>query len=326
MGIGGNVRVSSAGRAARKWIMNDFPSDFGARLALYSIDAIADMIIWTDRDGRYVFVNKAAQRLLGFSAEEFQSRRVYDVDPLFTEARWREHWADLQAKKSITLETINVTKQGVFLPIEVTANLVAFDGTEFNCSIVRDITQRKRDEIERKALNARIYEMSITDGLTGIGNRRRFDDMLAAEIARQVRSGDPLSVILIDIDHFKQFNDHYGHLSGDDCLRQVAGTLASLMRRSSDLAARFGGEEFACLLPGADFAGMAGRAESLRAAVEGLAIPHALAAGGRVTISLGAVCCEPAAAPTARDLLAAADALLYRAKREGRNRVAVGQL
>lgn len=306
--------------------MSEFPSDLYARLALYSIDAITDMIIWTDCDGRYVLVNKAAQRLLGFTPEEFKSRRVCDVDPLFTEDRWRAHWADLQEKKSVTLETINVTRQGRFLPIEVTANLVSFDGTEFNCSIVRDITQRKRDEIERKALNARIYELSITDGLTGIGNRRRFDEMLAAEIARQARSGEPLAVILADIDNFKQFNDAYGHLRGDDCLRQVASTLAAQMRRSTDLAARFGGEEFACLLPGVDREGTAARAEAMRAAVEALAIPHEELEGGRVTISIGAVCCVPPAVPTAHDLLAAADVLLYRAKRAGRNRIVVGSV
>ncbi|WP_332118189.1 diguanylate cyclase [Azorhizobium caulinodans] len=302
------------------------PPDLIAKLALYSIDAIADMIVWADREGRYVCVNKAAQRLLGYTEEEFQGRRVCDVDPLFDEARWREHWAELERLGSVTLETVNTTKDGVDVPVEVTANLVSVDGRLFNCSIVRDITERRRNEAERRALNERIYQLSITDGLTGISNRRRFDEALASLVAQHARSGKPLSVILIDIDHFKAFNDHYGHLSGDDCLRQVAAVIASLMRGESDLAARFGGEEFACVLPGLDLAGAASVAERLRSGIAGLGIPHAKVDGGHVTASIGAVCCERPMAQTSHGLLATADALLYRAKGEGRNRVAVARL
>lgn len=304
--------------------MNDFSIDLNARLALYSIDAVADMIIWTDRDGWYVSVNRAAQRLLGYSAEEFKGRRVSDVDPFFSEARWREHWADLERLTSVTLETVNVSKDGRWIPIEVTATLVAFDGMRFNCSIVRDITERRREEAERDALNQHIYQLSITDDLTGLGNRRRFDDILAGALTRHVRSGEPVSVIMIDIDHFKQFNDHYGHLHGDDCLRRIAAAIAAQV--PSGLAARFGGEEFACVLTGIDLAGTVEAAECIRRAVEELAIPHAALTSGRVTASLGAVCCERPQVHTAQSLIAAADALLYRAKHDGRNRVAAARL
>lgn len=306
--------------------MSAFPEDLFAKLALYSIDAIADMIIWTDRDGRYVSVNKAAQRLLGFTPEEFRLRRVCDVDPLFSEAKWREHWEELERLGSVTLETVNVRKDGVRIPIEVTANMVTVDGMRFNCSIVRDITERRRNEAKLTALNERIYQMSITDGLTGIGNRRRFDEAFAGEVSRHARSGAPLSLLLIDIDHFKAFNDHYGHLIGDDCLRRVAGTIAATVDGSSGVAARFGGEEFACVLPGTAMIETTTLAERVRVAVTGLAIPHAFADGGVVTVSIGAVCSERAIAQTSNSLLAAADALLYRAKHEGRNRVVAALL
>lgn len=306
--------------------MNMARSDLVAKLAVYSIDAVADMIIWIDRDGRYVGVNKAAHRFLGYTAEEFQVRRVWDVDPLFSEARWREHWAELERLGSVTLETINTSKDGEAIPVEVTANLVPLDGALFNCSIVRDITERKRIEAERKALNERIYQLSITDGLTGISNRRRFDETLAAELARHARSCEPLSVILLDIDHFKPFNDHYGHVSGDECLRRVAGTIAGLMRSTTDLAARFGGEEFACVLPRTDLAAVAQVAERLRLSIEALAIPHAASRFGRVTASLGAVSCVRTSGLSSTSLLSAVDALLYDAKREGRNRVMTAPL
>ncbi|SHO67078.1 PAS domain S-box-containing protein/diguanylate cyclase (GGDEF) domain-containing protein [Pseudoxanthobacter soli DSM 19599] len=305
--------------------MTAFEGDLTAKLALYSIDAIADMIIWTDRDGRYVSANKAAQRLLGFTMEEFRLRRVCDVDPLFSEERWREHWAELERLGTVTLETVNTRKDGVEVPIEVTANLVCVDGMRFNCSIVRDITERRRNEAKLKALNERIYQMSITDGLTGIGNRRRFDEALAGEVSRHACSGEPLALMLIDIDHFKAFNDRYGHLGGDDCLRRVAATIAATVDGSAGLAARFGGEEFACLLPGTALAETTMVADRLRLAVTDLAIPHALADAGIVTVSVGAVCSERVIAQTSNSLLAAADTLLYRAKREGRNRIAVGQ-
>lgn len=300
--------------------------ELNARLALYSIDAIADMIIWTDRDGRYVTVNRAAQQLLGYTPEEFRGLRVCDVDPLFSEERWRSHWADLERLGSVTLETVNTRKDGTSVPIEVTASLVVFDGSLFNCSVVRDITERRRNEAERQALNERIYQLSITDSLTGIANRRRFDEMLGSEFARHARSGEPLCVVLIDIDHFKAFNDHYGHPGGDSCLQRVAAAIDTRMRWPCDLAARYGGEEFACILPATGLDEASDMAEGLRRAIDVLAIPHAAAASGQVTASVGAACCLHAAQQTPDGLLEAADASLYRAKREGRNRTAVAYL
>ncbi len=133
-----------------------------------------------------------------------------------------------------------------------------------------------------------------------------------------------MSVILIDIDHFKKFNDHYGHLRGDDCLRRIATAIASQVPTGH--AARFGGEEFACVLTGVDLVGTVAVAERLRRAIEGLAIVHAPLVSGPVTASLGAVCCERPMVHTPESLVAAADALLYRAKHDGRNRAAAARL
>ncbi|HBF51236.1 MAG TPA: diguanylate cyclase, partial [Massilia sp.] len=163
------------------------------------------------------------------------------------------------------------------------------------------------------------------DVLTGLANRRRFDETLAAEHERARRSGMPFSLILLDVDYFKKYNDRYGHVAGDDCLRQVAGAIATGPRRPTDLAARYGGEEFAVILPDTDRDGACAVAEKIRQAVLALDVAHADSACGTVSISLGVHTCWPAtdAASTPLACIEAADALLYRAKTDGRNRLAV---
>ena len=145
--------------------------------------------------------------------------------------------------------------------------------------------------------------------------------MLAAEWARGLQLGKSLGLVLIDIDHFKLFNDNYGHVRGDDCLRKVAGALLTVTRREADLAARYGGEEFALVLPGADPSHAAEVAARACAAVAALGEPHVGSGFGVVTISLGAVACVPESDQSFEGLVASADAALYAAKRQGRNRV-----
>lgn len=168
--------------------------------------------------------------------------------------------------------------------------------------------------------NERLERLSLSDELTGLGNRRAFDQALQREQARQQRTGAPLSVLLVDVDHFKCVNDHYGHSTGDDYLRAIARVLAQAASRPADLAARHGGEEFVCLLP--DMAGAAARAlaERIREDSAALALPNALAPGRRLTVSIGVATLEGGPA-TARELLGQADAQLYAAKRAGRDRV-----
>jgi len=173
-----------------------------------------------------------------------------------------------------------------------------------------------------EAANTQLATLSFTDGLTQLPNRRRFDETLAAEFARHRRSGVPLSLIMLDIDHFKAFNDTYGHVAGDECLREVGAAMARLVSRSSDLAARFGGEEFAVILPDTEAPGAAQLAERLRAGIEALRIPHTNSlVAPCVTVSLGVVTVLPAKLSNALEALSLADALLYRAKSGGRNRV-----
>jgi diguanylate cyclase (GGDEF)-like protein len=160
------------------------------------------------------------------------------------------------------------------------------------------------------------------DGLTGLANRRSFDEAIDREWRRARRDGLPLSVVMLDVDKFKSFNDHYGHLGGDDCLRRVAGELRRALLRPGDMAFRYGGEEFAMLLPNTSRAGAQAIAERTRLAVEALAIPHDRADRRIVTISLGvATAARPLDADSWMGLILAADDALYRAKDSGRNMV-----
>ena len=178
------------------------------------------------------------------------------------------------------------------------------------------------DRTEQQAQSERLRVLAYMDGLTGIANRRYFDQQLKAEWWRCRRSGKPLALVLLDIDYFKQFNDLYGHQQGDECLRAVAATLRGQLGRSHDLVARYGGEEFVCLLPECDLAGATLKAQALCRAVQALGIAHAgSAVAGVVTISLGVACQVPDGASTPEALLARADAHLYRSKSQGRNQV-----
>lgn len=171
--------------------------------------------------------------------------------------------------------------------------------------------------------NAELARLSRTDALTGIANRRVFDETLDQAHRRLAREKRPLSLVLIDVDYFKRFNDHYGHLSGDRCLHQVAANLPPCARRPSDLAARYGGEEFAMLLPDTAHEGALGVAESVRTRVESLALTHAARGDGLsiVTVSLGVSTIVPEDARAPTRLISAADEALYEAKQLGRNRV-----
>lgn len=169
--------------------------------------------------------------------------------------------------------------------------------------------------VELAEANRRLDQIAHLDGLTGIPNRRRLDHVLEATWRRCLESARPMSVLVIDVDHFKEFNDRHGHLAGDGILRSLADVLARSLRRTEDVVARYGGEEFLVVLPGADVALAAALAETQRAAVAGSSLG--------VTISVGVACTRPVAGASVLDLVAAADKALYAAKRDGRNRVVV---
>jgi diguanylate cyclase (GGDEF)-like protein len=174
-------------------------------------------------------------------------------------------------------------------------------------------------QLER--VNEQLQKLSVLDPLTGIPNRRRFAEALDGEWRRAFRDRLPLSLIMIDIDHFKDFNDACGHQAGDDCLRQVASAIREALTRPGDLVARWGGEEFAAVLPSTPWRGASAVAEALRARIESMRIRHPRAAGGVVTLSLGVATAIPEDDSSPDSLVAAADEALYRAKRAGRNRI-----
>ncbi|QDJ10706.1 Diguanylate cyclase [Roseomonas mucosa] len=173
----------------------------------------------------------------------------------------------------------------------------------------------------RERAEAHYRREACSDPLTGLPNRRRFDQAYAHEFARARHHGRPLSVLMIDADHFKAINDHHGHPEGDACLRRVANVLQRNLRDGSDLAARLGGEEFAVLLPGTGLEAAMGVAERIRRSMRAQGIPHPTARGGMATLSLGVAAMAPGQEISPRGLLEAADRALYAAKREGRDLV-----
>ena len=192
-------------------------------------------------------------------------------------------------------------------------------------NVLREVRQREqRKSLRREQLATQA--LTLTDALTGVPNRRALDKALEREWKRGLRSGRPLGVLLMDVDHFKLLNDTSGHQAGDDCLREVAQGLQRSLHRPDDLLARYGGEEFVVVLPDTDEHGCERVAESLRQAVFDLQLPNAGAASGRVTISVGAACEMPRPERDRAALLKAADEAVYAAKRSGRNRVALAWL
>ena len=184
------------------------------------------------------------------------------------------------------------------------------------------VKARVRTHIQLKQKSDLLERMASIDGLTDIPNRRNFDDTLEKELRKAARNGSLLSLILMDIDFFKKYNDYYGHAEGDDCLRRVAKAAAACMRRASDFAARYGGEEFAVILPETDTDGAVHIAEKIRLAVAQLNINHAASdVVDHVSISLGVTTVSGNQDSSPVDLIKAADTFLYKAKETGRNRV-----
>ena len=190
--------------------------------------------------------------------------------------------------------------------------------------LARLVDERTAELRERSAqlemANAALEELAAVDPMTGLSNRRRFDVFLQQEWQRSNRSRLPLSLVMVDIDHFKQFNDLYGHLAGDECIRQVVGVIREAANRVSDLGCRYGGEEFAIILAETPAEGAFAVAEFIRKQVELLAIPHDRHPEKAVTVSAGIATKDGNRYPRVFDLIGACDKALYEAKNKGRNR------
>ena len=222
-----------------------------------------------------------------------------------------------------------LTKDNGYVWIRDVVHVVRNDKgeTESLVGFMFDISERKKTEDHLLSLPKELAALSFKDGLTGVANSRRFDACLELECTSARRSGQPLSVILLDIDFFKQFNDLYGHIAGDQCLTSVAQTLALAIARPRDIAARFGGEEFVILLPETDEVGAQEVAERCQRLVEKLRIPHEKSDDNpyvSFSMGVGTIIPSPDMEPTA--FINAVDKLLYTAKQNGRNRIETAQL
>jgi diguanylate cyclase (GGDEF)-like protein len=179
-----------------------------------------------------------------------------------------------------------------------------------------------RTHLTLKLQNDLLRSMALMDGLTGVANRRKFDEDISADWRQCFREQKPLSLILVDVDYFKRYNDRYGHLAGDGCLKSVAQALSETVRRPYDLVARYGGEEFACVLPNTGLSGAVEIAEKMQERVRALGIEHSASDVDRVvTISLGVATLTPTGELGFEALIEAADKQLYNAKKAGRARV-----
>nr|WP_246526399.1 diguanylate cyclase [Plastoroseomonas hellenica] len=280
-----------------------------------------DVVSRMDATGRRLYLSPASARIFGRPIEELLARSTLDDVVPEDASLVRGNLLRLQAGQREIITTYRITRpDGSIAWLEASARAIIDEengAVTGMVAVVRDITERKSEE-------EKLASLARTDGLTGLANRRCFDETLAKEWRRAMRDRTPLSLLLLDIDHFKLFNDAFGHPAGDACLRHVAHEVQAAVRRPADLAVRYGGEEIVLLLPNTVGLGAAMVAEQVRAAIESLGITHAGSGGiDHVTVSVGVATAIPSADAEPESLLAAADAALYRAKRTGRNRVAV---
>jgi diguanylate cyclase (GGDEF)-like protein/PAS domain S-box-containing protein/hemerythrin-like metal-binding protein len=290
-----------------------------------AVEQSASLVAITDLKGDIEYVNPRFCELTGYGFEEVigQNPRLLNSGHTPVEF-YRELWETILSGREWQGEFHNKKKNGDIFWTVVSISPIKNERGEITnfCCVQEDITERKRAEEALRESNRKLEALSITDGLTGVANRRRFDEVLAQEHARHARTGAELSLILLDIDLFKSFNDSYGHVSGDECLRQVAHVIDDCNARPADLAARYGGEEFACILPETDCYGAVAIAEKIRRGIQALAIPHKGSNVAKcVTASLGVVTAHCISNESVMDLVTQVDELLYRAKSNGRNRV-----
>ena len=282
-------------------------------------DNIADIIILIDARGLLRYVSRSAEPVLGLRPADIVGKSCFDL----------VHPDDRESVKSATMRLDGVDGvstvvfrhyrgDGTLAWVESKFKLASEPSeparTEFLC-VIRDVTERKRMEDELTQLNRRLTQLAATDGLTGLTNRRTFDGFLR----REYEASDEISVLLLDIDNFKGYNDTYGHQAGDRCLQAVAKAIGDATANTSGLASRYGGEEFAVVLPNTSENAALKLAESIRLTVRALGIPNTASSRGYITISVG-VAARTRSTLDEAALVGEADTALYEAKRLGRNR------
>lgn len=242
-----------------------------------------------------------------------------DIETIVVDDEIREY----EVKYSPIRDEIGDVVGAAYVARDVTTRLKAERGLKTALEHLEQARQEtEQANLQLMQANGELLRKANQDGMTSIANRRYFDEYLANEWRRAVRQHEPIALIFADVDFFKKYNDHYGHQAGDDCLRQVAQTMAQQLRRPADLLARYGGEEFVVLLPGTSLPGAVFIAESMRMAIERLGLPHvASETANCVTLSLGVASIVPTEAMAEGFLIYGADQALYIAKKSGRNRV-----
>jgi len=322
-----NQRLNAESRAAGEHVqeVNRFLSEV--------IENNGALIYVKDLEGRYELVNSKWEEVTGRSRRDALGRTDEEIFPGGSGERFRSVDEEvMRGGKLVEAEESLSTADGQRFFLSIKFPLWTAGRTVRGlCGMSTDITGSKLDAMRIQELATQLglerdyaQASARTDALTRLANRGQFDEVLHTEFQRLKRSGSPLSLILLDVDHFKLFNDRYGHPAGDECLRRLARALKAAVGRPSDLPARYGGEEFAVVLPDTGIKGAQALAERIRQAVEDLAIPHeGNSASAVVTVSLGTVTRAGPGLHSPDTLLSLADEALYRAKQGGRNRIEI---
>ncbi len=301
--------------------MSDQDLDNKYKTLLESTKAIPWELNWETKGFEYI--GPQIEALLGWTQESWATAQDW-IDRMHPDDREEtanmcisqsEHGVDHEADYRA------LTADGGYVWVRDVVHVIRENGvTKSLVGFIFDISERKKMEDVLLRLNKQLENLSLHDELTGIANRRMYDQTLEAEWRRAIRTNEPLSLIVVDIDYFKQYNDHYGHASGDQCLLRVARALNSVSTRTSDLVARYGGEEFVILLPMTEREAALKLAEECREAIIAEAIPHEKSSiADVVTASLGVSCVMPSADSDSNSLFGSADNMLYKAKENGRN-------
>ncbi|WP_281882930.1 diguanylate cyclase domain-containing protein [Paenibacillus sp. YYML68] len=278
-------------------------------------------------NGRIAFTNEKALRLLHASVSKELLGR-----PLVQLVDVNEHdkaWSHLNATTDGTTGSELVQQKfirldGRTIDVELSVESIVYREQPSTLILARDITERISTEQKLKTALSKLQRLSELDGLTGLSNRRKLDEQLERECSKAQESAQPISMLMFDVDYFKRYNDFYGHLGGDEVLRTIASSAEKLLQEQGYMAFRYGGEEFAVVLPGVSPEETMQLAEALRQCIEELALPHAQSKiSAHITVSIGAATTPPDAGLTPEQLIAQADKALYRAKAEGRNRVSL---
>uniref|UniRef100_E6QK35 Diguanylate cyclase n=1 Tax=mine drainage metagenome TaxID=410659 RepID=E6QK35_9ZZZZ len=287
------------------------------------VDNSWDIIIQSNADRKRQYVSPAVREIMGWTQEEILTSSFSDHIHGADLARMEEMMRKLrEGDDKLTLQFRMLHKNGGYRWMEIKARAVRDIKTgelKEIVSVMRDVSDRVAREKEMKDAVARAEALAMTDELTGLGNRRGFDEMLDAAWRQSAAQQTPLSVLMIDADNFKLFNDEHGHLAGDACLRMLAGLISNCIRKPADYAARYGGEEFSVILPNTDAPVAQTIAERIRFTIASSSVRSASLDGASITVSIGITTRIANASQSPRDFIRAADAALYDAKRAGRN-------